>query len=167
MQRRNFLESLLAWLSALALSLMAVIPAGLHTLSPVLRMKKQEDEDWVNLGALSEFDQEKPSHRIIRIRSEDGWQIRRQSHAVYVVFDLSAPTVQSSICPHLACPLSFRESSGDFYCGCHGSLFDSKGQRTDGPAPREMDRLPSKVVDGILYCRWVRYRAGLSKSVEV
>ena len=46
----------------------------------------------------------------------------------------------SQKCPHLGCRVPFCESSGQFECPCHGSVYDLAGEYVAGPAPRGMDR---------------------------
>ncbi|MFA5891584.1 MAG: ubiquinol-cytochrome c reductase iron-sulfur subunit [Actinomycetota bacterium] len=45
-------------------------------------------------------------------------------------------------CPHLGCRIPFCESSNQFECPCHGSVFNRKGEYVRGPAPRGMDSFP-------------------------
>jgi cytochrome b6-f complex iron-sulfur subunit len=54
----------------------------------------------------------------------------------------------SEKCPHLGCRVPFCESSGQFECPCHGSVFNRIGEFREGPSPRGMDRYPVSVVDG-------------------
>lgn len=51
-------------------------------------------------------------------------------------------------CPHLGCRVPFCETSKRFECPCHGSAYNIKGERLDGPAPRGLDRFPVSVEDG-------------------
>lgn len=53
-------------------------------------------------------------------------------------------------CPHLGCRVPWCESSQQFECPCHGSLFNRIGEYREGPSPRNMDRLATSVVDGSL-----------------
>jgi len=48
-------------------------------------------------------------------------------------------------CPHLGCKVPFCETSGQFECPCHGSVYNIKGEYLDGPAPRGMDRFPIRI----------------------
>jgi Rieske Fe-S protein len=81
-------------------------------------------------------------------------------------------TIMSSRCTHVGCPTqpngplfidqrSFaRTSAGEvglvptqpagFGCPCHGSQFDTEGNRTAGPAPRPLDRYQFSIRDGRL-----------------
>lgn len=58
----------------------------------------------------------------------------------------------SQKCTHLGCKVPFCDSSGQFECPCHGSVFNRVGEYRSGPAPRGMDRHPVEVgADGLLY----------------
>lgn len=58
----------------------------------------------------------------------------------------------SEKCTHLGCRVPFCESSGQFECPCHGTVFNRAGDWVTGPAPRGMDRYPTEVGDdGLLY----------------
>ena len=46
----------------------------------------------------------------------------------------------SQKCPHLGCRVPFCESSGEFECPCHGSVFNIGGEHIAGPSPRGMDQ---------------------------
>jgi cytochrome b6-f complex iron-sulfur subunit len=48
-------------------------------------------------------------------------------------------------CPHLGCRVPFCDSSGQFECPCHGSVYNLIGEYLRGPAPRGMDRFPIQI----------------------
>lgn len=50
-------------------------------------------------------------------------------------------------CPHLGCRVPWCQSSQWFECPCHGSKYNRWGEWTDGPAPRGMDRFPTRLDD--------------------
>lgn len=54
----------------------------------------------------------------------------------------------SQKCTHLGCKVPFCESSGQFECPCHGSVFNRAGDFVSGPAPRGMDTYPTEVDEG-------------------
>jgi cytochrome b6-f complex iron-sulfur subunit len=56
----------------------------------------------------------------------------------------------SETCPHLGCRVPWCESSGQFECPCHGSVFNRKGEARQGPTPRAMTRYPVEIVDGLV-----------------
>jgi len=53
-------------------------------------------------------------------------------------------------CPHLGCKVPWCETSGQFECPCHGSVFNRIGEYRRGPAPRGMDKYEFEVVDGVI-----------------
>lgn len=58
----------------------------------------------------------------------------------------------SEKCSHLGCRVPYCESSSQFECPCHGSVFNRVGDYLEGPAPRGMDRYPVELGDdGLLY----------------
>src|SRR2546422_9915611 len=81
----------------------------------------------------------------------------------YVVF--------SGKCPHLGCGYKWRshKTRGQvFLCPCHLSIYDAAGIVLDGPAPRPLDVIPSKVsptgdIEGID----VEYKAGQKELVRI
>jgi len=57
-----------------------------------------------------------------------------------------------SSCTHLECLFSWDPEQHLFICPCHGSTFNIEGQVMKGPAQRDLDRFPIRLVtaDGIL-----------------
>ena len=58
-------------------------------------------------------------------------------------------------CTHLGCPVAWTPASSTFNCPCHGSVFDKKGDRTAGPAPKPLYKHNFRIRDGHL---WVEGR---------
>jgi Rieske Fe-S protein len=54
-------------------------------------------------------------------------------------------------CTHLGCPVSWSEMTHEFFCACHGGVFDARGNVVDGPPPRPLDRYEWRIQDGVLY----------------
>ncbi|MDX1511369.1 MAG: ubiquinol-cytochrome c reductase iron-sulfur subunit [Nitriliruptorales bacterium] len=54
-------------------------------------------------------------------------------------------------CVHLGCRVPWCQSSQWFECPCHGSKYNKWGEWMSGPAPRGLDRFPSRIEeDGTL-----------------
>jgi len=53
-------------------------------------------------------------------------------------------------CPHLGCRVPSCNTSQWFECGCHGSQYNSAGEKKAGPAPRGLDRFAMSVTNGAL-----------------
>jgi len=49
------------------------------------------------------------------------------------------------LCTHLGCIPSYRKSSEDFLCACHGGEYDMTGDVTKAPPPRGLDIPPFKI----------------------
>ena len=86
------------------------------------------------------------------------WAVRKSEHQVKVF---------SPICPHLGCGVRWNQRDGQFQCPCHGSVYDQNGNVVDGPAPRPLDELPSKIEDGELKVIYKEFKAGLTTQVEL
>lgn len=73
----------------------------------------------------------------------------------------------SQKCTHLGCRVPFCDSSGQFECPCHGSVFNRAGEFRTGPAPRGMDQHPVEVGDdGLLYIDTGTVIEGPAKGAE-
>jgi Rieske Fe-S protein len=77
-------------------------------------------------------------------------------YAVQLGHDTSAVNlVLEQTCTHLGCPVAWTPASNTFNCPCHGSVFDKKGERTEGPAPKPLYKHHFHIKDGRL---WVEGR---------
>jgi menaquinol-cytochrome c reductase iron-sulfur subunit len=75
--------------------------------------------------------------------------------------------VYSPICPHLGCQVYFDREAKQYVCPCHGSHFGLDGSRINGPTPRGLDVLPSKIEQGGLMVQWVQYKPGTAEKTPV
>ena len=62
--------------------------------------------------------------------------------------------VFSAACPHLGCGID-RADNGEMVCRCHGSRFNARGERIQGPAGRGLRPLPfeADTAAGVLHIR--------------
>jgi cytochrome b6-f complex iron-sulfur subunit len=51
------------------------------------------------------------------------------------------------VCVHLGCLVPYIPSEKRFICPCHGSTYERNSQYVRGPAPRNLDQFPVKVVN--------------------
>lgn len=49
------------------------------------------------------------------------------------------------LCTHLGCIPIYKPASSEFYCACHGGVFNADGENTFGPPPRPLDIPPFKI----------------------
>jgi cytochrome b6-f complex iron-sulfur subunit len=54
-------------------------------------------------------------------------------------------------CPHLGCKVPWDQSSNEFHCPCHGSIYNLIGEYQSGPAPRGLDRFPISIKGGEVF----------------
>ena len=70
-------------------------------------------------------------------------------------------------CTHLGCGVPWCESSSQFECPCHGSVFNRAGEFRAGPAPRGMDYHPVEIGDdGLVYIDTGTVEEGTAPGVE-
>ena len=72
----------------------------------------------------------------------------------------------SEVCSHLGCRVPFCDSSGQFECPCHGSIFNRAGDFIAGPSPRGMDKYATEVVDGVIEINTEEFIAGAPPGTE-
>lgn len=56
-------------------------------------------------------------------------------------------TVVIGLCTHLGCIPSWKASTSEFHCACHGGVFNADGVHTFGPPPRPLD-IPQFKIEG-------------------
>jgi menaquinol-cytochrome c reductase iron-sulfur subunit len=78
-----------------------------------------------------------------------------------------AVTVFSPLCTHLGCGYHWDTTDRRFKCPCHGSVYAVTGEVLAGPAPRALDRLPTKIEEGRLLVMYKEFKSGLSNAVEL
>ncbi|MGA2393922.1 MAG: ubiquinol-cytochrome c reductase iron-sulfur subunit [Candidatus Lustribacter sp.] len=67
-------------------------------------------------------------------------------------------TIFSPICPHLGCRYSWVQAQNKFVCPCHGSEYSNIGTHLAGPAPRGLDPLPLRDLNGKAELTWIEYK---------
>jgi Rieske Fe-S protein len=100
---------------------------------------KEEDWQWVDIGALSDFPDGKTTSLAVSGPSPESNRrayIRVRDGAIIAIWNR---------CAHLGCPVAY-SAGGDVYaCPCHGGAYDSLGLVTSGPPPRPLDRFDVKI----------------------
>jgi menaquinol-cytochrome c reductase iron-sulfur subunit len=155
--RRSFLAFLLGAGSAGVGALLSV-PLVRFALHPLLRVTTPAA--WSEVGRVDEFASTTlPAKQLIILEQRDGWRKRVSEKTVYVIKDANGELgVLSSVCPHLGCSAAWHPEMGNFLCHCHNGLFAPDGKLLAGPPPRGMDRLETKIEDGILKVRYQYFR---------
>jgi menaquinol-cytochrome c reductase iron-sulfur subunit len=166
--RRRFLNFFTGLLMAL-IGLLVAIPALGYFLGP-LRRKAEGGAAFQDIGPLSDIPVKRWSLLSLEIVQADGWKKTRVQHAVWVRRrgeGDQAIAVLSPICPGLGCPINWQPDQSQFFCPCHGGIFDSDGRRIGGPPPRSMDPLEFEVREGRLWVRWRDFKISVAERVPV
>jgi Rieske Fe-S protein len=155
--RRSFFGALLLVGSA-GMGAILAVPVLRYILYPLYT--KSGKEVWSSIGAMNLFGNlSKPILTSLDLKQVDGWREVDSSETVYVTKDTGGTlAVLSAICPHMGCTVSWRDGQHDFYCPCHGSVFQADGTHVSGPSPRGLDPLPNKVEDGKLLVKFEYFR---------
>lgn len=80
--------------------------------------------------------------------------------------------VYSGKCPHLGCAYRWKENHKRFgkvfWCPCHLSIYAPDGEVLDGPAPRPLDVMPTRVTPaGTIEVIDVEFKAGRADIVRI
>lgn len=155
--RRSFLAGLLAAGSTAVGALLAV-PLVRFTLHPVLA--RTTEKSWSDVGAVDVFQNlDAPVKKLVTIEQRDGWRRTITEKPVYVSKDARGELiVLSAVCTHLGCTVPWVEKEKKFICPCHLGTFSPDGKLLSGPPPRDMDRLETKIEDGVLKTQYQFFR---------
>ena len=155
--RRSFLGVLLG-AGAASVGALLSVPLIRFVLHPLLRITTPLS--WSGVGSVDEFTSAVlPVKKLITIEQQDGWRKIVSEKAVYVFKDQDGQLgVLSAVCTHLGCSVPWIAAKSEFIRPCHNAVFAPDGKLLGGPAPRAMDRLDSKVEDGMLKVHYQYFR---------
>ncbi|MDE2166668.1 MAG: ubiquinol-cytochrome c reductase iron-sulfur subunit [Alphaproteobacteria bacterium] len=160
--RRSFLAWAVGGISA-ALGAILAWPMVSFLVGPIYRRTAMR---FTAVGKLDQVGTD-PVKLTFPLLEEDAFLRESRQHAVWVVKDGGKLLVFSPICPHLSCYYDWNAAGGNFVCPCHNSVFSATGTVLSGPAPRPLDTLQYKVVDGRLMVAWERFRAGIAEKIPI
>jgi menaquinol-cytochrome c reductase iron-sulfur subunit len=154
-------------ISSLLSTALVGLPSLRAFLAPLTRKEKRTN--WIKLGEVDQIEAGTPTRFDFAESVNDAWVETRALRGVWIYTDDNeAFTVYNAHCPHLACSYAFEKEKGIFHCPCHHGLFELKtGKVLDGPPPRALDTLETKVEDGVLYAAYQDFRAGIPEKVAV
>ena len=129
---------------------MAGIPILGVFLSPLLR-RPGHPRLWVSTGARAGELGTEPKLVEYSYPHQEGWYAATRTRRVLVLPRDGEFTVFDTECTHLGCMVSWRADEKQFYCPCHGGIFDAQGHPVAGPVSEPLRRLPARVsADGEL-----------------
>jgi menaquinol-cytochrome c reductase iron-sulfur subunit len=166
--RRSFLKNAVGFLSV-AMGLALSIPPIAYLLDPLRKRGDGSKQAWSALGSVDNFSLHTPTKIAISGSRKDAWLTETVTlGSAWVIKTSAAPTqftILSTICPHLGCSIVGDDKA--FRCPCHKSRFALDGQRKAGPSPRAMDLLEHEVRDGVLFCRYQRFKTDSAEKTPL
>ena len=109
---------------------------------------------WIKAGAVGDLTPNVPVPRVLALSRQDGWYRERARETVFLVWDgASSVHALSATCTHLGCQVRWDAEATRFRCPCHGGVFDANGQVVEGPPPRPLDRVETRVESGAVLVR--------------
>ncbi len=155
--RRSFLGVLVA-AGTTAVGALLSVPLIRVVLHPLLR--STTPATWSDVATVDELASIiTPTKKRLLIEQQDGWRKLVSEKTVYVIKDAGGQlAVLSSICPHLGCSVPWLAEKNEFVCPCHIGRFTADGSLLGGPPPRRMDRLESRIENGVLQVHYQYFR---------
>lgn len=140
-------------------------PAAIFALGPA--HLRREGARWIRTVRLEALREGEAKKVAVTSDVRDAWTVQRgvDLGAVWLVRNGDVVSAFSAVCPHLGCSVS-RDASG-FACPCHASAFSSDGRRVAGPAPRDMDRLETRIEDGVVVVGFLKFRIGIAAQEPI
>ncbi|HEX2676801.1 MAG TPA: Rieske (2Fe-2S) protein [Polyangiales bacterium] len=145
------------------------MPGAQYVLDPVLRGGGKKGR-FIRVAELAGLSREHPVSVSVVGEQTDAWTKTPATRLGTVwlrVLTDDKVAAWTAECPHLGCKVGYREDLKQFGCPCHDSAFSLDGQVKGGPAPRPMDALETRVVDGHVEVRFQRYRAQTKEQIEI
>ena len=162
--RRTFFR----WVTRAAAGLIGLglaIPLAGYVISPALKRRAQS---WVEVGQLGTLQEGEPTQLDYVAIVRDGYMEAKTQKAVWAVkHPDGAVTVFAPLCTHLGCGYHWDTTDRRFKCPCHGSVYDVTGAVLAGPAPRPLDRLPTKIEEGRLLVMYKEFKSGQKVPIEL
>lgn len=166
--RRAFLGWVAAAGSA-AIGALLLVPGASYVLDPVLRASGKKGR-FIRVAELASLPKGQPVSVAVVGEQIDAWTKAPDTRLGTVwlrVVDDGRVAAWNAECPHLGCKVGYRAERNHFACPCHDSAFTLDGEVVGGPAPRSLDPLETRVRDGQVEVRFVRFRAQTKERIEL
>lgn len=148
--RRDFMKAAIFGIGGLIGAAIG-LPAIAYIVGPALQ---QSADVWIRLGATSKVEANNPTLFKTTVETQTGWIKAQEEVSAYVLTENGQEfVVMSNICTHLGCRVRWIAGDSQFHCPCHNGVFAKDGSVVSGPPPRPLQRLESKVEDGVLYIK--------------
>ena len=124
---------------------------------------------WIKTLRLDTLREGEPKRVALIADHRDAWTLERDVElgAAWLVRRGAGVVAWSTTCPHLGCAVDKSATAAGFNCPCHDSSFDANGKRLNGPSPRDLDELETRVEDGMVMVDFRRFRQGVPEKEPV
>ena len=124
---------------------------------------------WIRTVPLDSLPEGEPRRVSLVADHRDAWTLEKDVElgAAWLVRRGDGVSAWSTVCPHLGCAVDRASGGPGFYCPCHDSGFDPDGRRLNGPSPRDLDALETRVEDGYVMVEFQRFRQGTPEKEPV
>ncbi len=124
---------------------------------------------WIKTVRLESLREGEPKRVSLVSDRRDAWTLEKDVElgTALLVRRGDSVVAWSSTCPHLGCAVDKAVSGPGFTCPCHDSAFDAEGRRINGPSPRDLDALGTRVEDGFVMVDFQRFRQGTPEKEPV
>jgi menaquinol-cytochrome c reductase iron-sulfur subunit len=115
---------------------------------------------WIKTVPIEALPEGEPTRVPMIADHHDAWVIEKNVPlgAAWLVRRGESVRAWSAVCPHLGCAVGRSVTGRGFHCPCHDSLFDAMGRRLNGPSPRDLDALDTRVADRFVLVDFRRFR---------
>ncbi len=115
---------------------MLSVPAVGFLLSPLFTRQRPT---WVTVGPIDDVPVGTPTPFVAEVPVGTGYAAPPVKRIVYVVKTSDGQTrALSNICTHMQCDVHWDPGLRNFFCPCHGGLYDIQGRNVGGPPPQPL-----------------------------
>lgn len=161
--RRSFLGVLgTTFLGLIALATGVI--SSIYAVFPAFKNNSLKESLWQNLKSLDQIPNGISKHSV-SIKTQTGWASSQTEQVVWVVKEKQSLNVFSAVCPHQGCIVNHQ--ANEFVCLCHMSKWKADGVRTDGPTPRDLDKLDHRINNNTLEVNYKNFKIGVSEKIPL
>lgn len=149
--RRRFLET--SFWTVTGVTVLSVAATGARFLAG--NAFEAKEKPWVEVGKLNELDPKQVNRVNYSVRVTDAWRQVQQTGALYAFSTDNGATytVLDATCTHLGCVVQWSEADKRYACPCHSGYFTQEGEVIEGPPPKPLRRLPTKIEADALWAQ--------------
>ncbi len=116
--------------------------------------RRKPEEPWIWVSPVNELSSETFQRLVVSTERTHAWMQNIVPMTIYVR-DRSPedPLAFLSVCSHLGCSVNWNAEQEHFHCPCHDGIFDGQGNVVEGPPPKALTQLGTKVEEDALYVR--------------